>query len=218
LPLKFPLPARNTVTLEVPTLTLDVNQIPLRPPQQLGPDYQGLLSLEWNYFQEGKVDLGVTPETVREITKGAPIAELGATTYQRYLKSKLYTLRPVQASLNLSHDEANELWVDLRGTLFHTVPDHDLSSMHIADVNQMFWHAVSSGSTAANSAFLTLDQDFLRQQDVLQNRYGITVLRPNIAWVEFRGPYNLVVPPSGGLDNLWNDQHRYFAAIQERST
>ena len=65
--LKFPVADRNTVDLKLPTFTLDVNQIPVRPPAQRTPGLRGLGSLEWNYFECHTVELCVTPEAQVEI-------------------------------------------------------------------------------------------------------------------------------------------------------
>ena len=74
----YPLPNRNTVDLAIPTFTLDVNQVAIRAPFTYESDQRGLVGLEWNYFEEERVELCVTPATELEITQGIEIASLGS--------------------------------------------------------------------------------------------------------------------------------------------
>lgn len=213
----FPLPNRNTVNLELPTFTLDVNQIPLKAPVKRPPDLDGLGGLEWNYFEHHKVELCVTPETQLEITQGVRVESLGLAAYQRYLKSELYKRRPPEATLQLSNAEANELWTDMRNLLWPTIRSSDLMPRQVADVNQMFYHTVSSGSTADNSVFVTLDNNFLGHAVPFYERYGVTVLNPNSAWARYQPKHNLQMPTIGQLDRLWNRQQQLFSTIQVSS-
>ena len=213
----FPLPKRNTVNLELPTFTLDVNQIPIKAPVKRPRDLYGLGGLEWNYFEHHKVELCVTPETRSDITQGVRIESLGSAAYQRYLKSELYKRRPPEATLQLSNAEANELWSDMRSLLWPSVKNSRLTPGQIADVNQIFYHTVSSGSTADNSVFVTLDGNFLGHATPLYERYGVTVLDPNNTWGRYQPRYNLQEPTTGQLDNLWNRQQQLFSSIQVSS-
>jgi hypothetical protein len=215
--LQYPLPNRDTINLDLPTFTLDVNQVALRPPAKLSSDYQGLLRLEWNYFEPYSVELCVTPQTSLEIAQGAPLSELGSVAYQRYLKSELYKSRPPQATLNLLIPEANELWTDMRHNLFPTVVDEHLAPGQIADVNQIFWHTVSSGSIAINSVFVTLDGNFLNHAEDFQFRYGVSITTPNDAWASSESEYSLIIPTDTQLNELWNSQQELFLRIQRAS-
>lgn len=210
--LVFPLPNRNTVNLAVPSFTLDVNQVPIRPPAKLPADLYGLCALEWNYFEHRNVELCVTPETEMEITQGTDVTSLGWAAYQRFKKSELYKRRPPDAILQLSQGTANQLWDDMRGVLWPSVKN--LAPNQIADVNQIFYHAVSSGSTADNSIFVTRDDNFIRNATPLYQRYGVTVLRPNDAWKHYEQKHNLQTPSTGQLDTLWNDQQRLFLSLR----
>ena len=215
--LSFPLPNRNTVNLELPSFTLDVNQIPIRPPAQQSWDLRGLGGLEWNYFEHHKVELCVTPETHAEITQGVRVQSLGSAAYQCYLKSELYKRRPPEATLQLSNAEANELWVDMRNLLWPKVKNSSLIRRQIADVNQVFYHAVSSGSTADNSVFVTQDGNFLERAKPIYERYGVTVLNPNAAWERYQPKYNLEAPTTGQLDDLWSRQQQLFSSVRGSS-
>jgi len=212
--LTFPLPNRNTVNLELPSFTLDVNQIPIRPPVQRSRALDGLGRLEWNYFEHHKVELCVTPETQAEITQGVHVQSLGAAAYQRYLKSELYKRRPPEATLQLSNAEANELWSDMRVVLWPTVKENNFSARQIADVNQVFYHSVSSGSTADNSVFVTQDANFLERARLFYERYGVTMLDPNAAWERYQQRYKLEMPTTGQLDDLWSRQQQLFSRIR----
>ena len=215
---QIPIADTNSYNLELPTFTLDVNQIPIQPPAVALPQLHGLLSLEYNYFGPHSVDLCVTPITPEEITQGQPSTSLGAAAYNRFLKSELYKRRPADAILRLDDEEAGELWFDMRSVLWPTVTDLQLTLNQRADVDQIFWHAVSSGSMSSNSAFLTLDNNFLRNAQHFKNRYGVLILEPNAALESFRGTYGLQVPTSDELDDLWAQQHGYFASIREESS
>jgi len=214
----YPLPNRNSINLELPTFTLDVNQVAIRPLADLSSDLQGLARLEWNYFEPHSVELCVTPETALEITQGMSLEALGSVAYQRYLKSELYKSRPPQATLSLAIPEANELWTDMRYNLFPTVADEQLAPRQIADVNQIFWHTVSSGSTASNSAFVTLDGNFLEHAEDFQVRYGVSITTPNNAWTTYEPEYDLTIPTNAQLDELWRKQQQLFTLIQSAST
>ena len=215
---QIPIADTNSYNLELPTFTLDVNQIPLQPPGLVIPHLHGLLNLEHNYFGPHTVDLCVTPTTPEEITQGEPSTSLGATAYNRFLKSKLYKRRPPEATLHLTDESAGELWSDMRSVLWPTVTDLQLTSNQRADVDQIFWHTVSSGSMSSNSAFVTLDGNFLNYGQEFQNRYGVLVLTPNTAWETFQAEYGLEVPSSDQLHDLWIDQHAYFGTIATDSS
>jgi len=204
----YPLPDRNTINLELPTFTLDVNQVALRHPSELDPDLHGLMCLDWNYFEPHTVELCVTPETALEITKGASVYNLGSIAYHRLLKSELYKNRP---------PEANELWSDIRYVLWPTVTNEQLTPCQISDVNQLFCHTISSGSTAINSVFLTLDGNFLKRSDELQDKYGVSVLSPNEAWNSYKPEYSLPIPTNTQLEKLWERQQEFYTSISVNS-
>ena len=218
MPFQIPLADTNSYDLELPTFTLDVNQIPLQPPAVAIPELHGLLNLEYNYFGPHSVDLCVTPTTPEEITRGQPSTSLGAVANNRFLKSELYKRRPPDAILHLADDDAGELWSDMRSVLWPTVTGLQLTPNQRADVDQIFWHAVSSGSMSVNSAFLTLDNNFLRNAQYFKNQYGVLILDPNSAWESFRGTYGLQLPTPDDLHDLWAQQHGYFARIGEESS
>ena len=96
----------------------------------------------------------------------------------------------------------------MRSLLWPSVKNSGLTPRQIADVNQIFYHTVSSGSTADNSVFVTLDSNFLGHATPLYERYGVTVLGPNHAWGRYQTRYNLQEPTTGQLDNLWNRQQQ----------
>jgi len=214
----YPLPNRNTINLHLPTFTLDVNQVALQPPTLFSADLRGLVNLEWNYFEPHSVELCVTPESEIEITQGTPVDRLGSLAYRRFLKSGLYKSRPPQAILTLSFSDSEALWIDMRQLLFPTVTDDRITSNQIADVNQIFLHTISSGSTASNSAFVTLDGNFLGHADNFQERYGVTILPPNDAWSIYQPEYKLAVPTESQSEELWHKQQELFVRIQAAST
>ncbi len=214
----YPLPNRNSINLEKPTFTLDVNQVAIKPPDILSSNYKGLVYLEWNYFEPHSIELCVTPKTAFEITQGTPLTELGSAAYQRYLKSELYKKRPPEATLSLSNAEANELWTDMRCKLFPTVKDEQLNHRQIADVDQIFWHASSSGSTAENSVFVTLDGNFLECADDFRDRYGISIMAPNDAWRAYEPDYELTRPTITQANDLWRGQQELFTRIRDTSS
>jgi hypothetical protein len=182
------------------------------------PDYYGLLGFEWNYFEKETVELCVTPATEYEITQGRSIADLGSAAYNRLIKSELYKSRPPQATLILSPSDSDALWMDMRNVLFQTVADEYITNNQIADVNQIFMHAISSGSTVSNSAFITLDGNFHNYADEFNNRYGVSILTPNDAWSLYKGRYDLYEPDDEQCESLWKSQQELFARLRSDSS
>jgi hypothetical protein len=199
--LRLPIPDRDKVNLELPSFTLDVNQIALKPPSERGRDRVGLGFLEYHYLEEASVELCVTPETHVEISRGS----FGWTAYDRIRKTELFKARPGSTSLLLDEEEANELWTDIRGVLWPTISDGALTVRHRSDINQVFFHTVCS-SAVANSAFVTLDQDILRAEGTLHRNYGIKVMTPNDAWSYSQLEYGLRQPESSAVERTWREQ------------
>lgn len=213
---RLPIPDRDKINLELPSFTLDVNQIALRAPSQRRPELTGLAFLEYHYFEEGSVELCVTPETTLEILHGIPVNLLGRTAYDRIQKTKLFKSRPASTTLNLTHEESDELWTDIRSLLWPNLTDSALTSGHIADVNQIFFHTVCS-STIVNAAFVTLDNDILRHSNDLKKRYGINVVNPNDAWQHSYQAYGLVEPASSSVNRIFSEQEALFKRLREAS-
>jgi hypothetical protein len=212
--IRLPVDDRFKIDLAKPVLTLDVNQIALRPPAQLAPEYLPLLSIEWNYFETGLVEAAVTPETAHEITKGIPDEQLGSFAYQRLEKSRWFKARPSGSTLSLDVQESNELWLDMRQRLWPTLSNSQLNDNQRADVSQLFFHAVSSGSTVLHSAFVTLDHNFLGRAPELRSTYGVTVMTPGQAWTQYHSPFHLVQPTSSDIDALWRRQNTVLARLR----
>jgi hypothetical protein len=199
--LRLPIPDREKVNLELPSFTLDVNQIALKRPSDRGADRVGLGFLEYHYLEEASVELCVTPETRIEIARGP----FGRIAYDRIRKTELFKARPASTSLLLDQAEADDLWDDIRAVLCPTISDAAMTIRHRSDVNQVFFHTVCS-SAVANSAFITLDQDILRAHGTLRQRYGINVMTPNDAWSYSRREYRLSQPESSAVDRTWREQ------------
>jgi len=216
--IEIPLSNRNTVNLSIPSFTLDVNQIPVKYAAYQSDDNEGLVNLEWNYFFPQSIELCVTPQTQLEITQGVPLAQLGSVAYSRLQKTEFYKNRPPGVVLELTTSDSDALWQDMRHRLFPTVSDDLLSLNQIADVNQIFFHTIASGSTAGNSVFLTRDNNFLEHSEDFNNAYGVTILEPNIAWVGFQSDYNLDIPTSEEVDVLWEQQVAFRARLEAESS
>lgn len=208
---------RAKIDWEQPTFTLDVNQIALRPPDALPPDLHGLPQLEWNYFEEKKIELCVTPESSDEIVQNHDLATLGQQAFNRFQKTKLYKLRPSDITLDLTYDEANRLWTGSREMLFPTVDDDAITLNQIHDVNQLVFHTISSG-TLSNSAFITNDGAFHRAKSDIASELGVTILRPSEAWEEYRLTYDLAEPSTDDVHQLWQRQQTLFQEIQSNTT
>jgi hypothetical protein len=211
--LKLPIPDRDKINLELPSYTLDVNQIALKPPWERSPLIHGLACLEYHYFEQGSVELCVTPETAREIAQGTQINSLGQMAYARIQKTELFKARPASMTLALTDQEANELWKDIRRVLWPNVSNVYMTPRHLADVNQIFFHTVCS-STAANAAFVTLDNDILSKQSDLRERYGITVQSPDEAWCESKRRYSLYDPGDTAITRVWLEQFDLFKRLK----
>jgi hypothetical protein len=207
---RLPIPDRDKVNLELPSFTLDVNQIALRPPLDRGTNRLGLGFLEYHYLEEASVELCVTPETAAEISRGA----VGRTAYDRIRKTQLFKARPSSTSLLLTDEEADELWTDIRSVLWPNVTDVDLAPGHRSDVTQIFFHTVCS-SAVANSVFVTLDQDILRFGGALRGRYGIEVMTPNDAWSYSQREYRLRQPDSSSVERTWREQIELLDILRE---
>lgn len=208
---RIPVPDQDKIDFEKPTFTLDVNLIPLKSPESWPP---GLPHLEWNYFETQQMELCVTPQTPNEIVQGVPIEELGSTAYKRFQKSEFYKKRPLDTVLDFADQEANEVWLDLRRTLFSSVTDDLLTPNQQADVTQAFYHLTVSG-TLSNSAFISTDHVFTGHSAELQRRFGITVMNPVGAWGVYGPSYGLVTPSDDQVRRLWEEQHNFIAKLKE---
>jgi hypothetical protein len=211
--LLYPLPNRNSVNLAVPSFTLDVNQIPLKPPPPDDADRQGLVGLEWNYFRTRLVELCVTPAATLEISAGYSLANMGSQAVRRLHKSQLFKNRPPGVVLDLSPADSDDLWSEMRHDLFPTVADRQLTEGQVADVHEIFLHTVSAGSSASNSVFLTKDEDFLAHSALFNDKYGVTIMPPATAWSTFRADYGLQAPTESDAYSLWAEQMELIARI-----
>ena len=211
--LRLPIPDRDKINLDLPSFTLDVNQIALKAPSSRRPELASLAFLEYHYFDEASVELCVTPETALEISQGTPINSLGRTAYDRIRKTELFKARPPSTTLQLTQEESDELWDDIRDVLWPTVSNSALTVAHRADVNQIFFHTVCS-SAVANSAFVTLDGDMLRHRDELRTRYGIWVASPDDAWSYSQSQYGLRQPNSSSVERIWMEQDALLNRIR----
>jgi len=208
---------RDKINYKLPTLTLDVNQIALKDPSNRPSEMKGLAQLEWNYFKLQRIELCVTPETSFEITQNIPLSNLGAVAYRRFQKSQLFKNRPPGTTLNPTDQESNTLWIGIRRILWPTVDDSHLTPRQFADVNQIFYHTIASGSLV-NSAFITLDTDFHTHEKELSNKLGIRILTPSEAWEEFQPKYGLYKPYDKEIKELWGEQAVLFETLQKEAS
>lgn len=211
--LRLPIPDRDKVDLGLPVCTLDVNQVAIRPRYHERPDLHGLVCLEFNYFRLRTVELCVTPETAIEIAQGIETSSLGSAAFNRISKSALFKARPASTVLDLSSGDADELWADVQHSLWPARSTGALTRNQIGDINQLFFHVVCS-SMVQNSAFVSLDRNFLDRAPELRSRYGITVLSPNDTWRTFGSRYSLVAPSDHDLAKLLNEERDFFAGLR----
>jgi hypothetical protein len=211
--MRLPIPDRDKVDLGLPVCTLDVNQIAIRPTYYLRTELRGLVSLEFNYFERRTVELCVTPETAVEIGGGLPTTAIGSLAYQRISKSELFKARPASSVLDLTTEDADELWSDVRESLWPGLSANSMRRNQAADVTQLFFHIVCS-SMVAHAAFVTLDNNFLNRASDLLHRYGITVTSPNQAWCSFAHRYSLVEPSETDIDSLLDQQRTFFDTLR----
>jgi hypothetical protein len=211
--MRLPIPDREKVDLGLPVCTLDVNQIAIRPTYYMRTDLRGLVSLEYNYFEQRAVELCVTPETAVEIAAGSSTGVVGSLAYQRFSKSQLFKARPASTVLDLTMEDADELWSDVGHSLWPELSTNAMSPNQAADVTQLFFHIVCS-SMVANAAFVTLDKNFLNRAPDLRGRYGITVASPNDAWSNFAPKYSLVEPTDSDIHKLVDQQRTFFGSLR----
>lgn len=211
--MRLPIPDRDKIDLGLPVCTLDVNQVAIRPTYHLRPELRGLTSLEYNYFERRTIELCVTPETAIEIGGGASTSAIGSLAYQRISKSELFKTRPASTVLDLSVEDADELWSDVRESLWPGVSTGSMRRNQEADVTQLFFHIVCS-SMVANAAFVTLDGNFLDRASELRARYGITVGSPNHVWDTFAPRYSLISPTELDVDRLLGQQQTFFQTLR----
>jgi len=176
----------------------------------------GLAPLEWNYFEAGRVELCVTPETAFEITKGASLGDLPYTGYRRFKKTEFFRSRPSGTTLSLSEQEANELWNGTREIIWPSLRAEDLSHRQRADVSQLYFHTVASGSTCANAAFLTVDQNFLKHRTDIQSGLGVAIMTPDQAWVRYSDEYELYHPSPDEIAYVHSKQQHYLTQLSTR--
>lgn len=210
--MRLPIPDRDKVDLGLPVCTLDVNQVAIRPTYHRRPELRGLACLEYNYFERRTIELCVTPETAVEIG-GSSTSAIGSLAYQRISKSELFKARPASTVLDLSEQDADELWSDVRESLWPGVSTGALRRNQEADVTQLFFHIVCS-SMVANAAFVTLDGNFLDRASDLRSRYGITVASPNLAWDTFAPRYSLVAPTELDVERMLDQEQVFFKGLR----
>jgi hypothetical protein len=209
---------REKINNDVPIFTLDVNQIALKEPQTRPPDTKGLAPLEYNYFRASNVELCVTPETPWEINRqGMNVNSLGATAYERIQKTQFFKSRPAGLTLSLAEQEANQLWMGIKGILWPSVADQNLTTNQRSDVSQLFFHTVV-GSTISDAAFLTTDNNFLAHRSEIENGLGIYVMTPTEAWQQYKEPYGLYSPTETEILQIWTEQKKYLQHLRTQAT
>jgi hypothetical protein len=207
---------RGKINYHLPTLTLDVNQIALKDPHTWPREMNGLAEFEWNYFELKKVELCITPQTPDEITQETLPSALGTVAYSRFQKSQLFKSRPPGTTLSLMDQEANTLWKGTRLILWPTVDDACLTPNQRADVNQVFFHTVASGSLE-NSAFISIDQNFHYHAGELNSELGITILTPAEAWEQYQPAFDLYTPNDEEIKFLWDQQQLLFQHLRDEA-
>lgn len=207
---------RSKINLDLPIFTLDVNQVALKEPNQYRPEMHGLASLEWNYFMVSSVELCVTPETAFEITKDQPLSNLPYTAYKRFKKTEFFKSRPAGVTLDLTEQDAMNLWYGIREILWPTEKDN-LNQRQKSDVNQLFYHSVTSGSAVFNAAFLTIDNHFLHKKNEIYSQLGVTIFTPNEAWEEYRSEYNLYNPNKSEVERVYQNQQEFFSQLNQKA-
>lgn len=207
---------REKINYGLPTLTLDVNQVALKDPSVWPPEMERLIAFEWNYFEKKNIELCITPETEKEIIQGIPVEALGSMAYSRYQKSQFFKSRPPGTTLALDEEEANKSWNTMRYILFPTVRDSQLTFNQKADVNQIFYHTVCSG-TLEYSAFMTVDKNYHDHSTELQSELGIKVYYPDDAWHWLQPKFNLYSPNEEEVKTLLNDQRDYFQRLHNNN-
>lgn len=212
----LPLDDRQKINLAKPVYTIDVNLVSLRHPTKRPQEYKYLASMEFNYFETESVEIAVTPETTLEISQGTPDHNLGWTAYRRITKSRWFKDRPTGSTIHLNSQESNELWLEMRYKLWPSASDILLTNNQRSDVNQIFFHAVTTGSTVSNSVFVTQDNNFIKKTSEFRNSYGISITTPTQAWLLFEKNYNLSTPSSLDIDNMWRNQNRLLDLIQSK--
>ena len=130
----------------------------------------------------------------------------------------MYKSRAQEVLLDLSPSDSDDLWLDMRGILFPTVADNQMTQRQIADVHQVFLHTLSSGSTASNSVFVTLDNNFIDHAEIFQNKYGVLIMPPNLAWSAYQPQHQLTVPSRSQANDLWRRQREFIARIEDASS
>jgi hypothetical protein len=193
-----------------------VNQIALKDPTEWDPRRSGLAPLEWNYFEAQRIELCVTPETAFEITGGASLGDLPYTGYRRFKKTEFFKSRPSSTTLSLNEQEANDLWNGTREILWPGIRATDLNHRQRADVSQLYFHTVTSGSTCANTAFLTDDHNFLNRRGNIQSGLGVAVMTADDAWVRYSDEYGLYHPTPWEIAQVHERQQQYITQLSTR--
>lgn len=206
----------DKINWEKPVFTLDVNQVALKEPSTWSSELEGLAQLEWNYFGTQQVEMCVTPESPFEITKGVDQSQMGWNAYNRFQKSLLFKSRPDGVRLNLSQQDANSLWGEVRQILWPTVTDQLLSITQRSDVSQLYFHIIASGAIA-NSAFITIDHNFAANANTIQKNLGVTVLNPSQAWEEYRPKFSLQEPSASDMQLMWDNQQNSLARLRQEA-
>jgi hypothetical protein len=83
----------------------------------LQTDLRGLVSLEYNYFEQRTI----------EIAAGSSTGVVDSMAYQRFGKSQLFKARPASTVLDLTTEDADELWSDVGHSLWSGLSTHGMN-------------------------------------------------------------------------------------------
>ena len=198
--------------IEKPMITLDIKLVVFRHPSTWPASMNGLVQLEYNYFELKNIEICVTPHAVVKVIKKQSIPSLGFELYKKIHKCKFYKNKPDQDTLTLNRCESNELWLKIRNLLWSEVDDNNLSYNQKLNITQFYFHSIISGCSS-QSFFLTIDNHFHQLTSMLYSELNICVMNPQQAWTKYQTEYNLYVPDEKDINWMWQHQHYHLGNL-----
>ena len=200
---------KDQIKNEKPIITLDVKLVIFKHPSTWPAALNGLAQLEYNYFELKNIELNVTPHIVtKRYNKMQSNFLLGFVVYKRILRNKFYNNRH-STTLRLTKQKANELWYKIRNILWASIDDNDLTLNQMLDNTQLFYHLIASGYSS-NSAFLTIDNNFLNLSSELHSELGLSIMRPQHAWEKYQREFSLYIPDENDINWMWQNQRYHL--------
>jgi len=118
--------------------------------------------------------------------------------------------------MSLNEQQASELWRDVRGTLWPSVRDANLTGRQRADVSQLYFHTIAN-SLITDAVYITGDNNFLSRADEIYAKFGVVTDTATATWTQYAPKYGLYQPTDIELSTFLHDQRNHLLQMSNRS-